>query len=169
MSQKSYRVHIQKEALKFSAAHMTVFPDGTKEALHGHNYMTEVEFDLEDTSLSRLISFSVFKDAIRKICQHWDEKVLIPQSCPFLEIKNQSKEEVEFLLCGKRYVLPIEEVVFLPVDNVTSECLAQEFCRQLIEGLGSKVKKLIVRILVRIDETPGQGCTFMWSSGKSSG
>src|SRR5690349_3465641 len=143
MSQKSYRVHIQKEALKFSAAHMTVFPDGTKEALHGHNYMTEVEFDLEDVALSRLISFSVFKDAIRKICQSWDEKVLIPANCPFLQIKSQTKEEVEFLLCGKRYVLPLEEVVFLPIDNVSSEGLSQEFCRQLIEGLGHKVKELI--------------------------
>ena len=35
------RLHIRKEALKFSAAHMTVFPDGTKESLHGHNYRTK--------------------------------------------------------------------------------------------------------------------------------
>ena len=34
----SYEIRIRKEALKFAASHMTVFPDGTKEALHGHNY-----------------------------------------------------------------------------------------------------------------------------------
>jgi hypothetical protein len=49
MARHYYRIYIRKEALKFSAAHMTVFPDGTKERLHGHNYRTEVILDQELT------------------------------------------------------------------------------------------------------------------------
>jgi 6-pyruvoyltetrahydropterin/6-carboxytetrahydropterin synthase len=159
-SPKVYRLHIRKESLKFAAAHMTVFPDGTKEGLHGHNYQTEVEFDLVGTQLEQMVSFSTFKESIRKICQTWDEKVLIPRACPFLHMRSETSEETEFVLCGRRYVLPVEEVVFLPIDNVTTETLSEEFCKQLVQSLPTKLKKLIYRIQVRIDESPGQGCAF---------
>ena len=33
-----HRISIAREQYKFSCAHMTVFADGTKERLHGHNY-----------------------------------------------------------------------------------------------------------------------------------
>jgi hypothetical protein len=32
---ESYGIRIRKDALKFAASHMTVFPDGSKGALHG--------------------------------------------------------------------------------------------------------------------------------------
>lgn len=32
---KKHRIYVGKDAHKFSAAHMTVFPDGKKERLHG--------------------------------------------------------------------------------------------------------------------------------------
>ena len=35
--QQQWLIHIRKDHLKFAAAHMTVFPDGGKECLHGHN------------------------------------------------------------------------------------------------------------------------------------
>ena len=37
------RIHIARPEFKFSCAHMTVFPDGSKERLHGHNYIVVVE------------------------------------------------------------------------------------------------------------------------------
>ena len=177
MSQESCRIHIHKEALKFSSAHMTVFPDGTKEALHGHNYTTTVSLDLIDTSLKQMVSFSEIKKEIRAICEAWDEKVLLPGKCPFFEIKGQAaggaeaggandtlrSGELEFYLCDKRYVLPSEEAVLLPIDNVTSERLAEEFCRLFVERL--KTRSLLEKftgIQVNIEETPGQGATSFW-------
>jgi 6-pyruvoyltetrahydropterin/6-carboxytetrahydropterin synthase len=47
------QIHIRKENIKFSSAHMTVFPDGTKEALHGHNYQVELTLELKDSSFKK--------------------------------------------------------------------------------------------------------------------
>ena len=40
-----WSIDIQKEAFKFSAAHFLIFPDGSAERLHGHNYRVYVEID----------------------------------------------------------------------------------------------------------------------------
>jgi 6-pyruvoyltetrahydropterin/6-carboxytetrahydropterin synthase len=159
-----HRIYIRKEALKFSAAHMTVFPDGTKEALHGHNYRTELAIDLAEISLQSMISFSKFKDAVREISKSWDERVLVAEKCPFLKMGPARGQELEFTLCGKRYVLPADEVVLLPVDNITTETLSQEFCRQFVERLDRSVLgKAVLGIEVRIDEIAGQGASYFWS------
>jgi 6-pyruvoyltetrahydropterin/6-carboxytetrahydropterin synthase len=160
-----YRAHIRKEALKFAAAHMTVFPDGTKEALHGHNYRTEVSIDLKSVELSQMISFSVFKSAMKEICQEWDEKVLIAAKCPFMEVFSTVAHEVEFKLCGKRYVLPKDEVVFIERDNITSETLAAEFCSRFIACLDPKILgNPILAVQVRVEEMSGQGASYFWEA-----
>ena len=41
----THRISIAREQYKFSCAHMTVFADGTKERLHGHNYTVAIEID----------------------------------------------------------------------------------------------------------------------------
>ena len=157
------RVYFRKEAFKFAAAHMTVFPDGSKESLHGHNYTTDISFDLRETSQSPLIPFSFFKDAIREVCKTWDEKFLLPKSCPFLKILSQTPEEIEFLLCQKRYVFPAEDVLILEINNITAEALAQEFSRQLLNRLDPiMMKHHIAGMTVRIDESPGQGASNHW-------
>lgn len=174
MQQKIYQLHIRKEALKFSASHATVFSDGRKESFHGHNYSTEITIDVQEwitptqTSLQEVLSFSVFKLIIKKICEEWDERILVAKKCPFYQELRISEKEVDFLLCGKRYVFPKDEIVFLNIDNITSERLAEEVCLRLVSQLDSKLLKTkILRIGVRIDESTGQGATFFWSPSEN--
>jgi 6-pyruvoyltetrahydropterin/6-carboxytetrahydropterin synthase len=162
---KKIHAHIRKEALKFSAAHMTVFPDGSKESLHGHNYRPEVTVELSDISLPQMIAFQEFKAVMKAISDHWDEKVLLAAQCPYLKIQSHNQTEIDFLLCGKRYVIPASEVVLLPVDNVTTETLAEEYLRLFVERLGDQLKgKVITGIQMRVDEIDGQGATAFWPS-----
>lgn len=163
MKSKHYRIHIRKEALKFSAAHMTVFADGTKEALHGHNYRTEVTIGVNDASLAGMASFHEIKAATREVCASWDEKVLLARKCPFLKIAAESSSEVDFTLCGKHYVLPSDEVVWLAMENVVTETLAEEFCRLLVAKLRPEfLAKQVIEIEARVDEITGQGASFIW-------
>ena len=37
-----FTVRLAKQDFKFSAAHFTLFPDGTAELLHGHNFQVAV-------------------------------------------------------------------------------------------------------------------------------
>ena len=50
---ESWSIVLEKEYFKFSCAHFLIFPDGTKERLHGHNYRVRVEItgDLSDRGL----------------------------------------------------------------------------------------------------------------------
>jgi 6-pyruvoyltetrahydropterin/6-carboxytetrahydropterin synthase len=156
--------HIKKEALKFASAHMTVFPDGTKEALHGHNYRTQISIDLRAIELSRMIPFSAIKSAMKTICDQWDEKVLLASQCPFYRVVLSTPLETEFTLCEKRYVLPTDEIVFIARDNITTETLSAEFCQRLIALLSPEVLQAISGIEVRIDEMTGQGASYIWKS-----
>jgi 6-pyruvoyltetrahydropterin/6-carboxytetrahydropterin synthase len=156
--------HIKKEALKFASAHMTVFPDGTKEALHGHNYRTQVSIDLKTVELSKMLSFATVKSAMKKICDEWDEKVLLASACPFYKLVSSTSRETEFTLCGKRYVLPTDEIVFIDRDNITTETLSSEFCCRLIGLLDARALESISGIEVRIEEMTGQGASYIWKA-----
>jgi len=158
-----HTVFIRKQALKFASAHATVFPDGSKEGLHGHNYSTELTVTLSDISLGKMLSFSELKAALKVVCEEWDEKVLLAEKCPFFEIKHDREEEIEFVLCEKRYVLPRDEVVLLPVENITTENLAAECLRRVIARMEKAAGFTSVKSFeVRIDESPGQGASCHW-------
>jgi 6-pyruvoyltetrahydropterin/6-carboxytetrahydropterin synthase len=158
-----FRIQIRKEALKFSSAHMTVFADGTKERLHGHNYRTVAKLEFERFSLAEMLPFAELKTEMRKICADWDERLLLPSACPFLNIHENEGPSVDFELCGKHYVLPRDEVVFLPTDNVTTETLAKIFCERLAGELSRPaLERAKVRAIeVSIEEMLGQGASYV--------
>lgn len=159
MQQPRYQLHIRKDALKFSAAHMTVFPDGKKEPLHGHNYQVSLNVDLSDASFEKMVSFSVFKDVLKPLCDAWDEKILVQGRSPLLRGASLGKE-YEFTLCNKRYVFPADEVVILDIENISTELLAEEFMSLLLTKLDGQLSKAILGMEVRIDETNGQGASY---------
>jgi len=154
------QIHIRKESIKFSAAHMTVFPDGTKEALHGHNYQVELTLELKDSSFKKMVSFSRFKEILKGLTGSWDEKVLIAEHNPFFKEISRSKKEIEFTSCKKRYVLPMDEVELLPIENISSETLAEHFLSLFVKEFGGKdLRKFVSMIRIRVEESPGQGAS----------
>lgn len=159
-----HRLHVRKEALKFAAAHMTIFSASEKERLHGHNYTTELTVDVGSSALGAFVSFASLKDALRALCEAWDEKVLLPGACPHLTFTRHDDEEVELVACGRRYVFPAEEVEILPVDNVITEALAETLGRALVDGLPDAVRANVRRLALRVDESPGQGATWTWTA-----
>jgi 6-pyruvoyltetrahydropterin/6-carboxytetrahydropterin synthase len=162
-----FEIRIRKEALKFAASHMTVFPDGTKESLHGHQYQPTLILSFKDASFENLVPFSDYKIAMKKIAHLWDEKVLIATENPFFECIRQTEAEIEFKLCGKRYVLPADEVIQLNVDNITCERLAQAYFEFLKAEIPAHlVGDQVISAAVMIEESPGQGATFIHASEK---
>lgn len=163
--QRSWTLHIRKDNLKFAAAHMTVFPDGRKESLHGHNYQVELEVALAASpTLARMLSYEVFKQALRTVCAAWDEKVLIAGDNPWLEWLADAMDDCAFRLCGKRYVLPADEVVVLATDNITAENLArllfEQFWAELTRNATLPWRESVRCVRLRIDESPGQGASY---------
>lgn len=174
MSLNPCRISLRKDRFKFSSAHMTVFADGTKESMHGHNYTVGAIIELKDTSLRSFAPFSLFKTILTELCQNWDEKLLLAQDCPFFSVtcnpspSSEFGDEIEFQLCKKRYVLPRDEVLLLPLENITVESLSQELCRRFLEKLTvQKASLLSTEIQITVEESPGQGATSTWRPSES--
>ena len=157
MAKGHWKVHLKKDAHKFSSTHLTLFPDGTKEKLHGHNYQVGLTVGLADASFSEMIPFSIFKDALRKICVELDEHILMPAKNKWVSGTEKGKS-LELNICGEIYVFPAAEVRFLPVENVTVELLATYIAERLQESLTTF--RMITDLEVNIEETAGQSASY---------
>lgn len=158
-----HRIFVSKDVLKFSSAHMTVFPDGSKERLHGHNFQVLLEFELHTTKLASLLDFGLVKQTLAQVCARWDQRLLLGTRCPAFELVKHDATEVEFKLCGKRYVVPADEVALLPLENVVVETLAEELAFVLVEQLGALLKRdVVAAMVVTVSESMNQGGSYRW-------
>jgi 6-pyruvoyltetrahydropterin/6-carboxytetrahydropterin synthase len=148
-----HRIAIAREQYKFSCAHMTVFADGTKERLHGHNYTIAIEIDVERIELAAMLPFAPLKAALGELCAAWKEHVLLAAKNPFFEIVRDD-DELEFKLCGDRYVMPRQDALLLPIDNISVEALAAHVA-ELLRARLSHPNALALAVTVA--ESPGQG------------
>jgi 6-pyruvoyltetrahydropterin/6-carboxytetrahydropterin synthase len=153
-----HRIVIAREQYKFSCAHMTVFPDGTKERLHGHNYTIAVAIDVDSVELAAMISFAPIKQALGEICQTYKERVLLAEKNPYFTIVRDDGE-LEFKLCGERYVLPRGDALLLPVDNISVEQLAAHVASLLQTKLAVLAGPQVRALEVTVEESPGQGAS----------
>ncbi len=156
-TQEAWSIHLRKEYFKFSCAHFLIFPDGTKERLHGHNYHVEVEIegDLSDRGL--VIDFLDAKPVVRALCDELDEHWLVPGLHPELQIERRDDGHTSVVYHQDRYLVPSHDVIVLPVNNSSVENLSTWFGRELDRRLTERFGRSQVRRLrVSISETPGQ-------------
>ena len=151
-----HRITIAREQYKFSCAHMTVFADGTKERLHGHNYTVAVALDVDRVDLQSMIPFAPIKAALAELCAAWKEHVLIATKNPhFVLVRDDA--ELELTLCGERYVMPRQDALLLPIDNISVEALAAHVAGLLAQRLGAPPHATALEVTV--EESPGQGAS----------
>jgi 6-pyruvoyltetrahydropterin/6-carboxytetrahydropterin synthase len=152
-----YRIVLAKQDFKFSAAHFTLFPDGSAELLHGHNYRVEVELSgsgLDGEGL--LVDLESFKKALRGRCARLDSFTLLPAESRRLRwSRDGGSVEVR---CGERiYRFPADDVLLLPLVNTSIELLARMLWEELAPHLaGSRVDTLAVSV----EESAGQRCWY---------
>jgi 6-pyruvoyltetrahydropterin/6-carboxytetrahydropterin synthase len=135
-----WSIDIQKEYLKFSAAHFLIFPDGTAERLHGHNYRVYVEIDAMLTRHGLVMDFKRVKPIIRALVDELDEHWLVPGEHEELSV-----------------AAPDEDVLVMPMNNISAENLATWVGRELMRRLRDGFGDVLVRKLVcAVEETAGQ-------------
>lgn len=153
----SFRLHVVTDPDRLYCAHMTVYPNGRKERLHGHNFRVFLGIDLSDASFASMIDLDVARHALDAICREWKERLLLPAKNPFLEILRDDSE-LEFRLCGDRYLVPRGDVVLLPIENASVEGLAEHIALRLAEPLAPLAP--VTALEVRLEELPGIGASF---------
>jgi 6-pyruvoyltetrahydropterin/6-carboxytetrahydropterin synthase len=154
----THRIRIARAEHKFSCAHMTVFADGTKERLHGHNYTVAVSIEVDRISLDAMVPFAPIKAAIAELCRAWKERVLLAERNPFFAIVRDDERELEVTLCGERYVMPRHDALLLPVDNISVEALAAHVAAVLRDRIAHATPHAVA-LEVTVEESPGQGAS----------
>lgn len=161
---EDFAILIHKEYFKFSCAHFLIFPDGSKERLHGHNYQVSCEIGGELSDRGLVIDFKLVKPIVRQMCDDLDEHWLIPGDHHVLtyEHRDDGHTEVHYQDC--RYLAPTEEVIVLPINNSSAENLAGWFGRNLLQKLRDEFGSISVRTLrFTVSETSGQHGVYTYS------
>ncbi len=154
---ESWSIQVEKEYLKFSAAHFLIFPDGEAERLHGHNYRVFVTVDADLGEHGLVIDFKMVKPVIRELVDELDEHWLLPGEHHELRIDRREDGVVEVRYRERYYAAPQEDVIVLPLNNTSAENLAAWFGRQLLERLERRFPDVTTRgLLVGVEETAGQ-------------
>ena len=154
---ESWSIRVDKDYLKFSAAHFLIFPDGTAERLHGHNYKVYVELHTELDAHGLVVNFKEIKPLVRALCDELDEHLLVPGEHPVLTAERSADGMMEIRYRERRYLIPADEVIVLPVSNSSAENLAAWLGRTLRERMRPVWPELRIRSLsIGVEETPGQ-------------
>ncbi len=123
--------------------------------LHGHTYAAHAKFRGEAVPpMELLLDFSDVKRVMREVCDELDHHVLVPTRHPDVRVRDAG-DNLELAIMGKRYSLPKEDVLLLPVKACTAERLAEWFLGALLERL--ELPPNVESVSVGIDEGQGQG------------
>jgi len=159
-----WSIDLEKEYFKFSAAHFLIFPDGTAERLHGHNYRVRARLSADLSRFGLVLDFKAVKPVVREICDRLDEHWILPGRHPELRILEGSGNSREIRYRDRVYQAPGEDVLVLPINNTSSENLATWFGGELLAELGRRFPDVRVRELcVAVEETAGQRGVWNYS------
>lgn len=159
-----WAIRMHKEYFKFSCAHFLIFPDGSKERLHGHNYHVEAEIEGALTDEGIVIDFILVKPVIRGLCDSLDEHWLVPGGHPSLKVTPQGDGHTEVTYRGARYLAPSDEILVLPINNTSAENLATWIGRELRERIVTRFGRTrIQKLRLAVSETAGQWGVYYYS------
>lgn len=154
-----FTIHLAKEPFKFSCSHFTILSADRAERLHGHNYQVRVGLEVEalDPKLGFAFDFNAVKPLIRRLCDQWDERILLPLNSPYLRIEARGAQ-IDVCFAEKRYSFPADDTLGLPVVNVTSEELSRHLAAELLKTMAALPGWTTLE--VNVEETRGQSVSF---------
>lgn len=154
----TYLVRVEKQSLRFAAAHMATF-GGELEPLHGHNYAVTVDVQGGLTSDSWVIDFGDLKAITRELCKRLNDRFLLQTATSLLQV-TRGEDSVDVTFGARRYSFPSADVMELPIDNTTAERLAEWFAGEIRSELGQRGAGNVTSITVGVEESPGQSGWF---------
>src|SRR5689334_3099617 len=117
---EDYRVRIHKQRHIFSAAHFITYAGDVCEPLHGHNYHVYAEIGGPLDENQYVIDFIQVRDALQRIVDSLDHRVLLPTEHPTIHVAEQHDGETSEVIAkhgDRRWVFPRGDCVLLPVAN----------------------------------------------------
>ena len=160
---RTWAIDLAKEAFKFSAAHFLIFPDGSAERLHGHNYRVYVSLESGLCEHGLVIDFKMIKPLIKELVDELDEHWLVPGEHQVLTVRELEGDVTEVTYLERRYTAPSEDVIVLPVNNTSVENLAGWLLDRLRERFEARFPGVeLASMRVAVEETLGQRAACTW-------
>ncbi|ESQ17315.1 MAG TPA: 6-pyruvoyl tetrahydropterin synthase [Chromatiaceae bacterium] len=124
------RIEISKQYLGFSAGHFTIFSATRRENLHGHNFAVRCAVTAVVGADGLIFDYGILKRTLKSLCDELDERVLLPEASPHLQIERDAGL-VFARLADERIPFLERDVLLLPIRNTTIEELAAFLLEQL--------------------------------------
>ncbi len=156
-------LEINKEEFSFSAGHFTIFSETEREQMHGHNYYVSIAFDkkIEHNGLS--FDYRHYKKKVLALCNQLDRYFLLPDRSPYLQIQEEGDYWIAIFNHKKLFFLK-EDVVILPLTNITIEELSHWFLQKILENSPEMTAHGIQRLTVKVYNGPGQSGGATWDA-----
>lgn len=147
-------IEISKDYLHFNSAHFTIFSASEREDLHGHTFYVRAFVTSPIDANGLAFDYNILKSSLLKLCDHLDEKVLLPELSPHLKL-TQSDGYLVAEYGNERLPFLPRDVRTLPVRNITVEELAPWFLAEL-ETDEKVTEQNITRLEIQVSSGPGQ-------------
>lgn len=154
-------VELQKESMKFSAGHTTIFSATEREPLHGHWYGVYLALTTFVEENGMTFDYRYYKQRIHVLCKQLNQTFLMPMYSPFLEYASDD-EYYYFTFNQKKIPFLKEDITLLPVTNITVEELSRWFVLELIKDQEELAKHRIEKLVVKVFSAPGQSASHTW-------
>lgn len=153
---------LSKEAMKFSAAHFTLFGPGSRERLHGHDYFVSATLRARVGDDGLCFDYGLLKRELMALCDDIDEYVLLPGASPLLRVERDGAQLVA-VFGEERIPFLASDVRVLPLANITLEELARWFLGRLLQACGDRFGEWGLECLeLQVEAGPGQRAGMAW-------
>ena len=150
-----YRVVVEKDFLKFSAAHFIAYK-GFREPLHGHNYQVSVAISGTVSPDGYVLDFGIVKEITKRVCHELDERVLVPARSDCLTVTTDAASVTLVYEDGARFVFPRSDVALLPIVHASAEELSAYVLQRIRDELEPHAVRGLDELEVGVGEAPGQ-------------
>jgi 6-pyruvoyltetrahydropterin/6-carboxytetrahydropterin synthase len=154
-------IEISKDYLHFNSAHFTIFSASEREDLHGHTFYVRayVRSPVDENGMA--FDYNIVKDGLKRLCDHLDEKVLLPEQSPHLALSREDGYVIAQFGNERMPFLP-RDVLTLPVRNITVEELAPWFLGALEEDVADLD---LASLEIQVSSGPGQWASAVTPTG----
>lgn len=161
MSRYLTTVELQRESMKFSAGHTTIFSATEREPLHGHHYGVYLALTTWVEENGMTFDYRYYKKRINELCRQINQTFLMPQFSPFLEY---AEDETYYYFTFNHKKMPFlkEDITLMPLTNITVEELSRWFINELILDKDELAKHRIEKLVVKVSSAPGQSASHEW-------
>ena len=161
MTERLTTIDLHMQALKFSAAHFTIFNSKERERLHGHNYAVtcRITAPIGDDGLT--CDYAIFKTKLYALINALDEYTIIALHSPYQKIEDADPfYRIHF---DDHYqLLRKSETKLLPVRNTTVEELSFYILNELCKDIEFLKKYDVRRLEITVASGPGQHGSAKW-------